>query len=137
MATATRTFSGQNFFAVNGDTSRYAARRGLWLHGDGQVGFRAGPGQESGVKVYGEQGGAAVCDFDGDGRPDLVVTKRRPDPTISKRHRQTVPARTVARPGGKPKGIGAVVRLTFGDRLGPAGKSTAARVTGPGTAPSR
>ena len=52
-------FLSQNFFAVNSDTSRYDAGRGLWLQGDGQGGFRAVPGQESGIKVYGEQRGAA------------------------------------------------------------------------------
>ena len=70
-------FLSQNFFAVNADTSRYDAGRGLLLQGDGQGGFRAVPGQESGIKVYGEQRGAAVCDFDGDGRTDLVVTPER------------------------------------------------------------
>ena len=33
------------------------------------------PGQESGIKVYGEQRGAALCDYDHDGRMDLVVTQ--------------------------------------------------------------
>ena len=33
------------------------------------------PASESGVRVYGEQRGAAVTDFDRDGRVDLVVTQ--------------------------------------------------------------
>ena len=32
-------------------------------------------GQDSGVKVYGEQRGCALCDYDEDGRVDLVVTQ--------------------------------------------------------------
>ena len=33
------------------------------------------PGQKSGILVYGEQRGAALGDFDGDGRVDLVVSQ--------------------------------------------------------------
>ena len=68
-------FLSQNFFGTDLETGRYDAGRGLWLRGDGQGGFRAVPGQESGVKVYGEQRGAALCDYDGDGRVDLVVSQ--------------------------------------------------------------
>src|SRR5262249_44751983 len=58
-------FLSQNFFATPPNISRYDAKRGLWLRNDEQGGFTALPGQESGVMVYGEQRGAAVCDFDG------------------------------------------------------------------------
>jgi hypothetical protein len=68
-------FLAQNFFAVDGDTSRYDAGRGLWLAGDGQGNFRAVPGQESGIAAYGEQRGCAVSDFDGDGRVDLALSQ--------------------------------------------------------------
>ena len=61
-------FLSQNFFAVRPEDARYDAGRGLWLQGDGKGGFRAVPGQESGVKVYGEQRGAALGDYDADGR---------------------------------------------------------------------
>ena len=66
-------FLSQNFFAVNAETPRYDGGRGLWLRGDGHGGFIPVPGQQSGVTVYGEQRGAALADFDGDGRVDLVV----------------------------------------------------------------
>ena len=33
------------------------------------------PGQVSGIKVYGEQRGCALADYDGDGRVDLAVTQ--------------------------------------------------------------
>src|SRR6185369_7369252 len=65
----------QNFFAVQPETPRYDAGRGLWLRGDGRGGFTAVPGQESGILVYGEQRGAAFSDYDADGRVDLVVTQ--------------------------------------------------------------
>ena len=114
-------FLSQNFFAVNGDTSRYDAGRGLWLHGDGQGGLRAVPGQESGIKVYGEQRGAAVCDFDGDGRPDLVVSQNGGETRLFHNVRGKPGLRVrLQGPARNPMGIGAVVRLKFGDRLGPA-----------------
>ena len=114
-------FLSQNFFAVNGDTSRYDAGRGLWLQGDGQGGFRAVPGQESGIKVYGEQRGAAVCDFDGDGRTDLVVTQNGGETRLFHNVRGKPGLRVrLQGPARNPMGIGAVVRLKFGDRFGPA-----------------
>jgi enediyne biosynthesis protein E4 len=114
-------FLSQNFFAVNGDTSRYDAGRGLWLQGDGQGGFRAVPGQESGIKIHGEQRGAAVCDFDADGRTDLVVSQQGGETRLFHNVRGKPGLRVRLRgPAGNPLGIGAVVRLKFGDRLGPA-----------------
>src|SRR6185503_7473844 len=68
-------FLSQNFFASQPESPRCDAGQGLWLRGDGKGSFKAVPGRESGVKVNGEQRGAAVCDFDQDGRLDLVVTQ--------------------------------------------------------------
>jgi len=114
-------FLGQNFFAVGSDTSRYDAGRGLWLQGDGNGGFRAVPGQESGVKVYGQQGGAAVCDFDEDGRPDLVVTQNGAQTRLFHNLGGEPGLRVrLEGPDRNPRGIGAVLRLKFGPRLGPA-----------------
>ncbi|HEU0010756.1 MAG TPA: VCBS repeat-containing protein [Verrucomicrobiae bacterium] len=113
-------FLSQNFFALDGDTSRHDAGRGLLLAGDGKGGFRAVPGEESGIKVYGEQRGAAVCDFDGDGRVDIAVTQNGAETRLYRNTR--------ARPGlrvklkgapGNPDGIGAIVRLVSGGKPGP------------------
>jgi len=68
-------FLSQNFFGVEPQTSRHDAGRGVWLKGDGRGNFVAVPGQESGIKLYGEQRGCALCDYDGDGRLDLVVSQ--------------------------------------------------------------
>jgi len=68
-------FLAQNLFAVHPETSRFDAGRGLLLLGKGNGHFTAIPGQESGIKIYGEQLAAAACDYDHDGRIDLVVTQ--------------------------------------------------------------
>jgi hypothetical protein len=114
-------FLSQNFFATQADTSRYDAGRGLWLRGDGRGGFTAMPGQESGVTVYGEQRGAAVCDFDGDGRLDLVVTQNGAMTKLYKNvgAKPGLRVRLIG-PPGNPQGIGATVRLQTGSVLGPA-----------------
>ncbi|WP_340105929.1 FG-GAP-like repeat-containing protein [Rhodohalobacter sp. 8-1] len=68
-------FLSQNFFDLPPGDTRLDGGRGLWLAGDGSGQFRALPGQESGVMIYGEQQGAALSDFNADGRIDLVVTQ--------------------------------------------------------------
>jgi len=114
-------FLSQNFFGVELDTSRYDAGRGLWLQGDGRGDFRSVPGQESGVQVYGEQRGAAVCDYDGDGRVDLVVSQNAAQTRLFRNERGTPGLRVrLQGPPGNPTGVGAVVRLRAGDHWGPA-----------------
>lgn len=68
-------FLSQNLFALPSETSRSDAGRGLWLKGDGTGNFTAVRGQETGVKVYGEQKGAALGDYNQDGRVDLAVSQ--------------------------------------------------------------
>ncbi|MBU6400413.1 MAG: VCBS repeat-containing protein [Verrucomicrobia bacterium] len=114
-------FLSQNFFDTDIDRERADSGRGLWLKGDGKGGLRPVPGQESGVEVYGEQRGAALCDYDGDGRVDLVVTQNRAATKLY----HNVGARPGLRvrlrgPAGNPSGVGAVLRLRFGERWGAA-----------------
>jgi hypothetical protein len=114
-------FLSQNFFGVEVETSRYDAGRGLWLRGDGQGGFEAIPGQASGIEIYGQGRGCALADFDGDGRVDLVVAQNH-GATKLYRNRGARPGLRVrlAGPPGNPQGIGASLRLAFGQRMGPA-----------------
>jgi hypothetical protein len=114
-------FLSQNFFAVNADGTRLDAGRGLWLRGDGKGNLAPVPGQESGVKVYGEQRGAAVCDYDGDGRVDLVVTQNGTQTKLY-HNEQAKPGLRVRLKGpeNNPSGIGAQLRLLYGKRQGPA-----------------
>jgi hypothetical protein len=113
-------FLSQNFFAVEPETSRYDAGRGLWLQGDGQGGLRAVPGQESGVMVYGEQRGAAVADFDGDGRIDLAVTQNSAQTRLFRNVRAKPGLRVRLKgPPGNPWGIGAQLRSKHGEHYGP------------------
>jgi hypothetical protein len=113
-------FLSQNFFAVDGETSRSDAGRGLWLKGNGKGNLRAVPGQESGVKMYGEQRGGALCDYDKDGRVDLVVTQNGAETKIFRNLGARPGLRVKLRgPPGNPDGIGSQVRLRFGKRPGP------------------
>ncbi len=114
-------FLGQNLFAVHPEHSRMDAGRGLLLKGDGRGGFVALSGDVSGVKIYGEQRGAAWCDYDADGRVDLAVSQNA---AATKLYRNTA-----GRPGlrvrlrgdvGNGDAIGAVLRVKSGGRLGPA-----------------
>ena len=114
-------FLSQNFFAVNPESSRCDAGRGLWLQGDGRGNLIAVSGQESGVKVYGEQRGAALCDYDGDGRVDLVVTQNGAETKLYHNVGGKAGLRIRLKGlAGNPRGVGGQMRLKFGDRFGPA-----------------
>jgi len=112
----------QNFFAVEPMTSRYDGGRGLWLRGNGDGTFRAINGQESGIAVYGEGRGVALCDYDGDGRVDVCVGQNGAQTKLYHNER--------ARPGllvrvqgaeNNPQAIGATLRVVFTrNRFGPA-----------------
>ena len=112
-------FLSQNFFATEVETSPFDAGRGLWLRGGGDGHLSAVPGQTSGVKAYGEQRGAALCDYDADGRVDLVLTQNGAETKLY----HNVGARPGLRvrlkgPAGNPRAIGAQMRLIFGQRAG-------------------
>lgn len=110
----------QNFFATTPDTSRNDAGRGLWLRGDGRGGLKAVPGQESGLKIYGEQRGCALCDFDGDGRVDFAIGQNGTETKLFRNSGAKPGLRVrLLGPSKNPSAVGAVMRLLSGGRGGP------------------
>jgi hypothetical protein len=121
-------FLSQNFFAMatqmlRSDDAGYRldAGRGLWLRGTGGGKLEAVPGRKSGILVYGEQRGAALCDFDGDGRVDLAVSQNGAETKLYQNVLGKPGLRVrLAGPPGNPDGVGATLRLVFGGRYGAA-----------------
>jgi hypothetical protein len=114
-------YLAQNFFALRPEWPRLDAGRGLWLRGDGKGGFFPVPGQESGVTVYGEQRGAAIGDFNRDGRWDLVVAQNGGATCVFENMGGRPGLRLrLAGPLGNPDGVGAVLRLGDGKKWGQA-----------------
>jgi len=114
-------FLAQNFSATGPEAQRHVAGRGLWLRGDGHGGFEAVPGRTSGIRVYGDQRGAALADYDADGRVDLVVSQSG-GPARLFRNEGAEPGLRVrlAGPPANPQAIGAVVRIEYAEGSGPA-----------------
>jgi hypothetical protein len=114
-------FLSQNFFATEPESGRSDDGRGLWLRGNGRGGLLPVPSAESGIRVYGEQRGAAAADFDQDGRMDLVVSQNG-GATRLFRNRLAQPGHRV-RLQGPPEnrdGVGAQLRWVYrGGRRGP------------------
>ena len=121
-------FLSQNFFAVSTGmlqrddiAHRLDAGRGLWLRGTGGGQLEAVPGQKSGIIIYGEQRGAALGDFDGDGRVDLAVSQNGAETKLYRNVLGKPGLRVrLAGPPGNPDGVGAALRLVFGARMGAA-----------------
>jgi hypothetical protein len=77
-------------------------------------------GQASGLRVYGEQRGAALADYDGDGRLDVVVTQNGAATRLFRNVRALPGVRVRLRgPAGNPTGVGASVQPVYGSRRGP------------------
>jgi len=111
-------FLAQNWSHSDPLTARVDAGRGLWLRGDGHGGFR--PQLQTGVAIHGDQRGAAVADFDRDGRPDLVVSQNGASTHLLRNLAARPGLRVEVEEGGVPGSwAGTQVRLVFGDRSGP------------------
>lgn len=111
----------QNYFAVRTEDNRLDAGRGLWLKGDGKGKFNSISSHDSGLKIYGEQRGAALGDYDGDGRVDVVVTQNGAATKLYHNLGAKPGLRVrLAGPKNNPDGIGATLRLVFGKQMGPA-----------------
>ena len=112
----------QNFFEVPPLDSRLDGGRGLWLRGDGQGGLESVPGQQSGLAIYGDGRGLAICDYDHDGRADIVVGQNASATKLYRNIGGKPGLRVLLEgPPGNPQGIGAQLRVEFQDgRQGPA-----------------
>jgi enediyne biosynthesis protein E4 len=114
-------FLSQNFFAVDAETSRYAAGRGLLLRGEGRGKFKPLPASESGIAIYGEQRGSAVGDFDADGRVDLVVSQSGAETKLFRNTQATPGVRVrLIGPPQNPWAVGAVLRIVSDGQYGAA-----------------
>ncbi|MFO7845434.1 MAG: FG-GAP-like repeat-containing protein [Balneolaceae bacterium] len=117
-------FMSQNFFPVYNPESnpRLDAGRGMWLRGDGSGNFEPVPGHISGIEVYGDQRGAALGDFDRDGRVDLAVSQNAAETRLFRNETEKKGIRVTLTDGPQSNtaGVGSSVRLQYGDdRHGP------------------
>jgi hypothetical protein len=113
-------FAAQNFFDVRDEEDRLDAGLGLLLANDGTGRFHSVPARVSGIELLGEQRGAAVADFDQDGRVDLAVTQNSGPLVVLRNHRATPGLRLrLAGSTANPDAIGARARLVNATGLGP------------------
>jgi hypothetical protein len=120
-------FISQNFFSAVPESaaqealSRDDSGRGLWLRGNGDGTFSAIDGSITGIKVYGEQRGAALADFNHDGRLDLVVSQNNGATKlyVNESGRRGLRV-TLHGAHGNPDAIGAQLRIRYADgSMGP------------------
>jgi hypothetical protein len=113
-------YLAQNFSQTETGTPRFDAGRGLLLLGDGKGGLKPVPGQRSGIVVYGDQRGAAASDYDRDGRLDLAVSQNGSDTRLYHNTGATPGLRVrLVGPAENPEGVGAAIRIRYGDGDGP------------------
>lgn len=114
-------FANQNLLAVEPLSAPYGSGVGVVLQGDGEGRFSPWPVRASGVRVHGEGRGAAVCDYDGDGRVDLVAAQNGGETRLFRNAAARPGLRVRLKgPSGNPFGVGAVAWLSREDRRGPA-----------------
>ncbi len=75
-------FIAQNFFSPRPDTGRMDGGIGLLLSGAGDRAFTPVSAATSGVSIGGDMMAAARADVNGDGRPDLVVSRNNRRPVL-------------------------------------------------------
>jgi len=108
-------FLSQNFFDYQPEIPRSDSGLGLVLKGDGTGKLFALENVKSGVRIFGEQKGSAVGDFNEDGRLDIAVTQNAATTKLFQNHGAKPGLRVrLAGPGGNPTAIGALVRAQTG-----------------------
>jgi hypothetical protein len=111
-------FISQNFFGVENPQQkpRLDAGRALWLLGDRNGHLTVVPGHESGVKVYGEQRGAAISDFNRDGRPDVSVSQNAAETKLFHNSSDYQGLLVILKgPEHNQNGVGSTIRLVYED----------------------
>ena len=68
-------FLSQNNFSFANTTPRLDSGRGLILNGNGKGEFKSLSRFESGIEIYGQQGGAAFSDFNKNGKTDIAISQ--------------------------------------------------------------
>ncbi len=113
----------QNFYPNEVNLQRYGSGRGIVLQGDGSGGFQALSAAVSGVRVFGDQRGAALADFDGDGMLDVAISQNGAETILLRNTGLFGRGLRVRMEGsaGNPRAAGAVLRVVYADgSLGPA-----------------
>ena len=109
-------FLNQNLFSVGKNTSRYDAGESLLLLGNGTGELAPLPSESSGIKIDGEGRGAAFCDFNHDGRLDLVSAQNFGETKLYLNTSTNSGVRvSIHDVPNNPHGIGAVLRATYAD----------------------
>ncbi|MDX2182398.1 MAG: VCBS repeat-containing protein [Gemmatimonadaceae bacterium] len=110
----------QNLFPTNVELPRNDAGAGLVLLGDGRGGFTPLSTPAAGLAVRGDARGAAVADYDADGRPDVAIGQNGGRTTLGHNVSGQPGLRVrLVGPEGNPTSAGAAVRLV-GRRAGAA-----------------
>jgi hypothetical protein len=109
-------FLSQNFFGTPSDLSRDDGGRALWLRGNGRGSFVADDASVTGIQVYGEQRGAALADFNHDGRVDVAVSQNNAATKVYVNQRAKRGLRVVLNGApANPDAVGAQLRVQYAD----------------------
>src|SRR6185503_713146 len=92
-----------------------------WLRGTGRGSFTALEASVTGIAVYGEQRGAALADFNHDGRVDLAVSQNGAATKLYVNRGAKQGLRVALEgPPANPDAVGARIRVVYTDeRKGP------------------
>ena len=115
-------FLGQNDFSVTTRLTRNDGGRGLWLRGRGDGFFDAQGSLVSGLRIFGMQRGAALADYNQDGRMDLAATQKNAPAKLYRNQasRRCLRVKLIG-PESNPEAIGARLRVVYNDgSMGPA-----------------